>query len=287
MRIFVCGGTGYVGRRLVHRFIELGYEVCCIIREEADCFSEDIERLSYCKNDEESIYSEMSKNRYDCVVNLVCSYQTKDALYGDIIESNLTFPLMVLNNAVRCRISNFITIGTGLPEDFNMYSFAKKRFADFGKFYCNKHNINFFELELQMIYGPGEPKNRFLPSSIEKMRNGEDVKLTIGTQKRDIIHIDDVINVIECIINQNVCKGYHSISVGTGDAPTIREIIEYVHELLSSESELLFGAIPMREDEPDCVADIDAMKKMGIYVRYSWKEGLKKMLADEYGRDGK
>lgn len=79
------------------------------------------------------------------------------------------------------------------------------------------------------------------------------------------------------IINFGV-KGYKEIPIGTGEAPSIREIVEFVHTETQSNSQICFGAIPMRPNEPDCVADISKLKEMGFSCQYSWKTGLQKMI---------
>ena len=81
-----------------------------------------------------------------------------------------------------------------------MYSFSKKMFSEFGRFYAEKHGIIFNSLLLEMFYGADEPKNRFLPSIISKMINGEPVETTLGTQHRDIISSDDIVNAILLVL---------------------------------------------------------------------------------------
>lgn len=281
MKFFVCGGTGYVGARVVMQLASLGHKVCCVKRSCSNIFPLQHDNVEFCGNDIKSIEQKFQEKRFDWVLNMACSYTQGTLLYNAVLEANLIFPMNVLNCAVACGVKNFLTIGTGLPENFNMYSFAKKKFSNMGEFYCCKHDINFYSLALEMFYGPYEPRNRFLPSCIDKMCKNEMVQLTEGTQKRDIIYIDDVIAAIFHVIENCNCKGYQEISVGTGEAPCVREIIEWLHELLGSESELQFGVIPMRPGEPDCVADLSMLSDMGYKIKYSWKDGLRKLLQEE------
>ena len=55
-----------------------------------------------------------------------------------------------------------------------------------------------------MLYGADEPKNRFIPDLIGKMLRGEAVNVTEGTQHRDIIAVDDIINAIIAIIHSEL-----------------------------------------------------------------------------------
>ena len=214
---------------------------------------------------------------FDWILNMVCNYGRSNLLYDDCIVANLQFPLEILNLASEFKIPNYLSIGTGLPNEFNMYTMSKSMFARFGEFYATKHNMNFFSMKLEMFYGADEPKDRFIPGIIIKCRNNQDVKVTLGTQHRDIIAIQDVVRAIIFTIDTKL-KGYNEISVGTGEAPTIREIVEFIYYMTNSKSKVYFGAVPMRENEPDCVADTTKLAEMGFTCQWRWKDGLKKMI---------
>lgn len=278
MNIVVLGGTGYLGRNIIKKMSEYGHEITYTVRNPGR-IGEFEKRIKSIKADEEHVEKYFSSHKIDTVINTVCTYGRENVSFEDIIEGNLLFPLKILNLAVKYNIRNFITIGTGLPDDFNMYSMTKREFSDFGRFYSKHYNLNFIELESEMIYGGEEPKDRFIAMCISKMLLGLDIELTEGNQKRDIIYVEDVCDIIQCVLSHSV-EGYQIIPVGTGDAPTIRQIVEYIHQYLKSESNLKFGILPMREGEPDCVANITKLRQMGFSCRYDWKEGLKKAIED-------
>lgn len=108
------------------------------------------------------------------------------------------------------------------------------------------------------------------------MKVNQDVLLTDGNQRRDIVHIEDVCQAVSLTINSQL-KGYYDIPVGTGEGHTIREIAQYLHSKLNSSSSLLFGAVPMRKNEPDSIANISLLEKLGYKVRYPWTNGLNHM----------
>lgn len=213
----------------------------------------------------------------DYVLNMACNYGRSNILYDNILEANIEFPLKVLNTVAEHGIKRFLTIGTGLPDELNMYSFSKKMFGEFGNYYVNKHHIVFNNLLLEMFYGADEPENRFLPSLITNMMMGKAVETTIGTQHRDIIAVEDVVEAILVIIHAEL-TGYNEIPIGTGVAPTISEIIDYIWEETDRKSIVTKGSIPMREDEPECVADTSFMDRLCDWHPIYWKDGLKKMI---------
>ncbi len=223
----------------------------------------------------EEYTSVFEKNQIDFIINCMGVYQKKNN--KEIVEGNLVFPLQVMDTAAKCGVRNIVNINTALPESLNLYSFTKRDLGRFGNFYSNQYGLNFYNLLVEMFYGADEPEERFLSSIINKMKKNADIELTEGTQKRDLVHVEDVCQAVRLIMDSGL-KGYYDIPVGTGEGHTIRETVEYIHKKLNSSSKLLFGAIPMRQNEPDSIADISFLEGLGYKVRYSWEKGLEKMV---------
>lgn len=287
MNILLLGGTGYLASQLIPMLDSLEPVERLICTKRAKSFHTAnllSEKTSFIQADYESIEHCMRSIHFDWIINMVCSYSHDTLLYNNVIESNLTLPLRILNFAALYEVPNYMTIGTGLPDDFNMYSFSKSLFADCGKFFASKHQISFYNLKLEMFYGIHEPKDRFLPMCMDKLHHNEPLLLTLGTQKRDIIYVKDICGVVIHILTKksDASNKYWQIPVGTGAGPSLREIVEYLKKIMASRSELHFGAVPMRPNEPDCIADISMIKKIGYTLRYSWQDGLRELVDLEY-----
>lgn len=281
MNVLILGGNGYLGSKVTRKLIEKGHQVVCTKR-----ITSDLSRLDDLSNvirwipaTIESVEAAMQYAQFDYVLNMACNYGRSNMMYDNVIEANIEFPLKVLNIAVGHGTKHFLTIGTGLPDNMNMYSFSKKMLGEFGRFYVNNHGIDFNNLLLEMFYGADEPLSRFFPSVITKMLKGEEVDITLGTQHRDIIAIKDIINAV-MIVMEKTPNGYNEISVGTGVAPTISEIVDYIWEETGKKSKINKGAISMRKNEPDCVANTSFMKSIGIWEPVMWKEGIAQMIKD-------
>lgn len=279
MNYLILGGNGYLGSKITKTLIQEGHTVVCTKRDSSNLsrligLSDSIHWIPATDN---AVETTMRQCDFDCVLNMVCNYGKKANQDSETIKSNLVFPLNVLISAVQNGIKKILTIGTSLPYDINMYSFTKKMLSDFGRFYACKNNISFSNIVLEMFYGYDEPKDRFIPSLITKMINGETVKTTLGLQKRDIIAVDDVISAIHQIIKSEI-NGYNDIPVGTGEAPTISELIDYIWEKTGCKSVIQKGVIPMREKEPDCVADTSILRELGYWNPIPWKDGILNMI---------
>lgn len=281
MNYLILGGNGYIGSKVARELTQKGHTVVCTKRSNSNLSRLDdiADKLIWIPASIDSVESAMQYMSFDYVLNMVCNYGRSNVLYDNVIDANIEFPLKVLNTVVEHGTENYLTIGTGLPDELNMYSFSKKMFGEFGRFYVDKHDITFTSLLLEMFYGSDEPGNRFLPSVIDKMIKGEEVNTTIGTQHRDIIAVDDIVKAIMLVLESDI-KGYREIPVGTGVAPTISEIIDFIWENTGRKSKVYKGKVPMRKNEPDCIADTTVLKSLGNWEPIEWKKGIRKMIKE-------
>lgn len=279
MDYLILGGNGFLGSKIVKKLLSEGANVTCVKRDSSELsrLQDFIEKITWISNALPEIEDYFKNHNVDCVINIACNYGRQSVLYGDVLEANIEFPLKVLNKMTEYGVRRFLTIGTGLPDELNMYSFSKKMFSEFGRFYHEKHGIDFYNLKLEMFYGPDEPKDRFIPSVIDSLLKGKDVDTSIGTQKRDIIYVEDIVKAVFMVLDSNL-KGYYEIPVGTGVAPSISELLDYIKVQTKSTAQIHKGAYPMRADEPDCVADISFLKSIGEWNPTPWKEGIANMI---------
>lgn len=282
MTIVVLGGTGYLGGKILHEAVRQGMQSFCFYRSEQakERVADQEPKVKFVRLDEESLEDFFGAQQVDWVVNTCCSYIGGEQDESRVIESNLLAPLNVLEMAVKYRVPRFISAGTGLPDEFNMYTFAKKQLNEFGRYYAEKNRIQFINMELENFYAADEPQTRFLHYVIKQLRDNAPVRVTKGTQKRDFIYIDDVLGAFFQILRSPPEERYLDIPVGTGEGPTIRDLITYLAEQTGSCSQLCFGAVPMRQNEPDSIADPRLLTQLGYTAQYSWKNGMKKLLEE-------
>ncbi len=287
MKIIILGSTGYLGGNIVKRMVADGHDVFCVVRQTSDLSRICHLPVKYIISSVEQIEITLKTEKIDWIINGVCTYNQNSRLYEDMFQSNLIFPLSVMNLAMRYCVDNFVTFGTGLPDDFNVYSYTKSKLSEMGRFFSERSEIRFFDLKLEMFYGGDfEPDSRFLRSTINKLYNNEQILLTSGTQKRDLIRVEDALDILSGIVSGKITfeDHYNLIPVGTGENHSIREIVEFLKKKTGSSSELVFGARPDREGgEPDTLADMSWYTGRGLSLKYDYFEGLKSA-AELYGK---
>ena len=287
MRIAVAGANGWLGSRIVRAALHSKHQVLCIFRRDAD-----IRRLdnvmdqvaAACSEDEEKSLKAFCP---DAVVCTTCSYKTNYDFIEESISANYAYPARLLIRTQKIGCPRFISIATSLPPDLNLYSFTKKQFSLLGRFLAEKELISFVSLRCEAIYGPDEPENRFISKVIRLLENNQPVELTKGCQRRDFVWIDDVISVLFHLLNAELetiseISGpniFAEIPVGSGTAPSIRELVSFLRENLNSTSELKWGTVPLRHNEPDLCADLSMIRKTGYTgIPLFWKDGMIRLI---------
>jgi CDP-paratose synthetase len=134
-------------------------------------------------------------------------------------------------------------------------------------------------MNLEHFYGRNAPNN-FLSFIINQCNVNKDIPLTSGTQKRDFVYIDDVCNAFNSVITyRNKLQNFDTIDVGTGIAMPVKDVVLKIKELTKSNSKLLFGEIPLRDNEVgEMKANISKLQSLDWAPQYSIVSGLKEML---------
>lgn len=273
MNILILGGTGYLGNNIIHRLSEDKHNIFCTVHTRSNKQKEiDVDYIGCRLEDIENLFLH---TKIDWVVNAVCVYNSNESLYDDMIDANIVFPLKVLNIAAKYGVNNYITMGTSLPKYTNMYSLTKHMFFELAYYLSKEKMINFIELRLEMFYGgESEPEDRFIPRCIKKLILNEPLFLTEGTQKRDLIRVEDVVEIVALLIRNNFTSILKILPVGSGENHSIREIVYYLSNCVRSKSELHFGNVTGRPKEPDTLSDIRWYSELKFSTKYSFFEGL-------------
>lgn len=126
-----------------------------------------------------------------------------------------------------------------------------------------------------LIYGPGQSTDFMIPSLIEALLAGRPFPLSEGRQKRDLLHVDDLVTAMIAASKAEDVAG-EVINVATGVAPTIRAVASEIGEMIGRPDLLRFGELP---DRPNDTFDLrgDASKAdrlLGWRPTISLSDGL-------------
>lgn len=121
-------------------------------------------------------------------------------------------------------------------------------------------------------YGPGDLPQRLIPATLAKLRAREKMLLSSGTQQRDFVYAPDAAKMLVGLLNSNATGAYN---IGSGEARSVRSVVEAIAERLNARDLPQFGAVAPRAWEPPLlVADMSKMEALGLAVRTSFDKAL-------------
>lgn len=282
MKILLTGATGFVGSYVLEGLLADGHILYLAKRSFSktdriknflkECKTYNIDQIPL-----EEIYKD---NSIECLVHCATYYGRDDKEYIKNVESNLLFPLKLMNCGIKYGVRNFVNTDSffcnqiksemDLSKVFYMsgYTLAKEQFRQWGEMLSTKHGVNFINLKLEHAYGEKDDMNKFVPYVIEQCRNNIPIlDLSEGNQERDFVYVRDVANAYRVVVNSLIgqtIKGYVEYGVGTGRVMKLREFVEIIHKALKSDTLLNWGAISTHEGEIiTSRADNVSLKRLG------------------------
>lgn len=302
MKILIAGATGFLGSHLVRMTLKNGYETVVLKRKASDMWRlKDIEDSYQIYNvDQVSIESIFEKeNNIDVIINCATDYGRSGKEISAVVDSNLVYPLELLENAVNHHVKCFINTDSFFNVDMSIdefldekrylqiYTLSKRHFNEWGRLIALRKNIKFINMKLEHIYGENDSISKFVPSVIDKcLKNNPVIDLTSGNQCRDFIYVSDVVSAYVSILKSIDLLGkenYYEFQVGKGYDIKVKDLVKLIKKLTNSSTQLNFDSVINREKEVQySKADISSLEKLGWKPIYSEEDGIKEYIKNEF-----
>ncbi len=209
MKIFVTGGTGFIGSHFVKEALSAGHQVRALRRPGS------LPRIHLPKEPEwvEATLADVpikALNSCEALVHFAAHgvENPTEASWEKCFKTNVTDSLQLWQRAIEAGINNFVICGScfeygksGLQHDNIPYH---AQLIPTGAYHSSKAAATMaatglaIENSLRMViirpfhvYGEGEKENRFYPSLKKAARLGQDFKMTTGEQVRDFTEVTE------------------------------------------------------------------------------------------------
>ncbi len=261
--VLIVGGTGFIGRHLAAKCLELTPYVTCMALPEDKRDLKGAKILRADIRDRISLKKALSGKKYDHVFNLSGYIDHAPYFHGgkNVIESHFLGLMNLVECLDRKSLKSFVTVGssdeygnTKAPQRESMrespispYAFSKTASAYFINMLYNSEGFPGVVLRLFLVYGPGQDNKRFLPQVITGCLEDKVFKASKGIQLRDFCYIDDIVEALIAAAASKKVKG-RVINIGSGRPLFVKDVVKKVMSLTGG-GRPVFGAHPYKKNE--------------------------------------
>jgi UDP-glucose 4-epimerase len=304
-KLLVTGGAGFIGSYVVDRLVDRGFSVR-VVDNLSTGKLENISRhlkngkVEFVKGDvrDPSVVDRCVKD-VDLVVHLAAEVSVPFSFnYPDLTyEVNLEGTLNLLRSSAKkkCRRMLFVSSCAvyGEPvflplteehptEPISPYAASKLAAEQFCLGFNETGFLSTVVLRLFNVYGPRQAVHGYsgvITRFVDNCRRG--LPLVVygdGSQSRDFVHINDVVEAIVSAVCSDDIDG-EVFNIGSGVKTSISELAEAVLELAGSNLEIVYDK-PREGDIAQSCADITKAEKMlGYTPRLGLRDGLRTLLS--------
>lgn len=202
MRVLVTGGTGFVGFRVASRLRGLGHHVWVTGREREAGIPDGSHLVGW---------DEAAAMEFDTCFHQAANNDTLDGS-EEMLDANVFAPSKLFHRLAANGCRRFVYASStavygnetapfcesGATRPLNLYAVSKLAFDEFASSFAEECESLVFGLRYCNVYGPGEShKGRrasmIMQMSMKMMRGERPTLFRDGSQKRDWVHVDDVV----------------------------------------------------------------------------------------------
>lgn len=217
------------------------------------------------------------------------------------IEVNLSRLMDCLQNIEDKKTFNFVSswfvYGSGYQSSLNkanensycdpsgFYSITKRAAEQLTKSYCDTYNKNYRIIRLCNVIGGDSGANKKKNATeflISKIINNEDIEIYDGDNYRNYLHVDDVCDAINLIVEKGDLNTIYN--VGANSSHRLIDLMEYVIQQTNSRSKIKLVATPRFHQivqTRDFFMDTRKLAGLGFAPKYTIYEALDKIIAQK------
>lgn len=255
MKIFITGGTGFIGQPLVKKLQERGHS---------------LKLLSCNLSETEKWKKEIEEFKPDACVHLAWEGLPD---YGiEMSKKNIKYSLDLFSFLKEMGCKTVLSVGSAFektnPED--IFPVAKKIVNFWGKAVIE----NFIWARVFYVYGPGQRETSLIPYLINCAKKGEKPEIKNPLAQNDYIYIDDVAEALALLLEKSEKSGEYDI--GWGKLISNQEIINIIAEELNQQD--------WKKELADSQNNVSGYHAEISYLKRVWQpkiniqEGIQKMI---------
>lgn len=268
MKLFVTGGTGFIGSHFVAQALAAGHEVVALRRPGSQPRIQLATQPRWLDGSLDGDYAE-SLTGVDALVHLAA--HTPNPPYApldDCLYWNVFASLKLARQAAFAGVNKYlvagscfeygnaagqtgsITAATPLKPTLS-YATSKAAASIAFQGFARESKVHLQLMRIYQVYGEGEQANRLWPSLRKAALAGQDFPMTAGEQVRDFISVEEVASQFLSALDfsESVAGSPLELSVASGRPQTLLEFASYWWAHWNARGRLIPGAVPYRAGE--------------------------------------
>lgn len=286
MRVLVAGGGGFLGSRIAEVAGAAGFDVSATWRSVRPPADIDAHRVDFADHDElERIASVV---RPDVVViALGGPHRPSTPAERAAVWSDAPVATTALLDAVR-EIAPHVVLLASAHEfsrsdeshgdtdgirPVSLRGVASRAAVDTARLWSDETGAGVTVLRPFSVYGPGEPRDRVIPTLIRAALNGRPFSTTALDSGRDFVHVDDI---AAAVVEACRARPVGEFNLGTGVNTSVLELVRIVEDVTGRRIDLRHGDFAPRPwDRPRWVGDSSsAQRALGWHATIDLAEGI-------------
>jgi len=270
----LTGATGFVGRQVLRELAKRNCKVRIVVRDgkqDRVARSGAIEQVIATTDlwSESAAWWADTCQAVDTVIHVAWYAEPGQYLHSPKNLECLAGTIKLSQGASQAKVRRFVGVGTCFEYDLSVghlsiqtalrpstpYAEAKVEAFKALSQSLPQAGIGFAWCRLFYLFGDGEDDRRLVPLLHNKLKGGEPVELTSGTQIRDYLDVRDAARMI---VEAALGAVQGPVNICSGMPITIRQLAERIADEYGRRDLLRFGARPDSPTDPACVVGLAA-----------------------------
>ncbi len=269
MRLFLTGGTGFIGSHVLAAALAAGHQVLALRRSPASAPVIPLPRQpEWCEGDLASLEAAQLEG-IDAVLHLASAgVSPKQVPWDELVQANVAGSLRLLERAAAAGVRRCVVAGSSheygnaarrfeaIPPDaplepLSPYGASKAAAFQLLRAFAIAQGLELFYGRIFSAYGEGQFAGNFWPSLRRAALAGEDFPMTSGRQVSDFIPVAEVAtHLLAACARPDVAPGRPLVvNIGSGVATSLLAFAEAEWGRLGATGRLLPASLPDRPDQ--------------------------------------
>jgi UDP-glucose 4-epimerase len=269
MRLFLTGGTGFIGSHVLAAALAAGHQVLALRRSPASAPVIPLpHQPQWCEGNLHSLAAAQLEG-VEAVLHLASAgVSPKPASWDELVQANVAGSLRLLERAAEAGVRRCVVAGTSheygnaarrydaIPPDaplepLSPYGASKAAAFQLLRAFAIARGLELFYGRIFSSYGEGQFEGNFWPSLRRAALAGDDFPMTSGRQISDFIPVAAVAaHLLQACRRDDIGAGVPLVTnVGSGVATSLLAFAEAEWERLRATGRLLPASLPDRPDQ--------------------------------------